>query len=72
MRPDTHSVHQTEVHYEELSHQVSPGTSCTNLGSSLDQVSMAAILDVEEEHIQGSLRFSLFYDQLFLTRLLHR
>ncbi|XP_039539744.1 synaptotagmin-7 isoform X3 [Pimephales promelas] len=55
---------KTEVHYEELSHRVSPGTSCTNLGSSLDQDSMAAILDVEEDHIQGSLRFSLFYDQL--------
>ncbi|KAK7160211.1 hypothetical protein R3I93_007994 [Phoxinus phoxinus] len=50
-----------EVHYEELSHRVSPGTSCTNLGSSLDLDSMA---DLEEEHIQGSLRFSLFYDQL--------
>ncbi|XP_077050151.1 synaptotagmin-2 [Siphateles boraxobius] len=61
MRPDTHSVHQMEVHYEELSHRLSPGTSCTNLGSSLDLDSMT---DLEEEHIQGSLRFSLFYDQL--------
>ncbi len=50
-----------EVHYEGLSHRLSPGTSCTNLGSSLDLASMA---DLEEENIQGSLRFSLFYDQL--------
>lgn len=50
-----------EVHYEELSHQLSPGSSCTNLGSSFDLDSM---VDLEEEHIQGSLRFSLFYDQL--------
>ncbi|XP_026143320.1 synaptotagmin-2 isoform X3 [Carassius auratus] len=50
-----------EVHYEELSHRLSPGISCTNLGSSLDLASMA---DLEEENIQGSLRFSLFYDQL--------
>uniref|UniRef100_A0A8C1I6Q3 C2 domain-containing protein n=1 Tax=Cyprinus carpio TaxID=7962 RepID=A0A8C1I6Q3_CYPCA len=50
-----------EVHYEELSHRLSPGTSYTNLGSSLD---LASIADLEEENIQGSLRFSLFYDQL--------
>ncbi|XP_067275906.1 synaptotagmin-2 isoform X2 [Pseudorasbora parva] len=50
-----------EAQYEELSHRLSPGPSCTNLGSSLDLESMA---DLEEEQIQGSLRFSLYYDQL--------
>lgn len=56
-----HSAHQNEVQYEELSHRLSPGTSCTNLGSNLD---LASLEDLEEEQIQGSLRFSLFYDQL--------
>ncbi|XP_073786416.1 synaptotagmin-2 isoform X1 [Danio rerio] len=50
-----------KVQYEELSHRLSPGSSCTNLGSNLD---LASLEDLEEEHIQGSLRFSLFYDQL--------
>ncbi|XP_052008813.1 synaptotagmin-1 isoform X2 [Xyrauchen texanus] len=52
------------VHYEELdhmSHGLSPGSSYSNLGSCLD---LASVADPEEEHIQGSLRFSLFYDQL--------
>ncbi|RXN18213.1 synaptotagmin-2-like protein [Labeo rohita] len=48
-----------EVFYEEMSHRLSPGTS--NMGSTLDLASME---DLEEENIQGSLRFSLFYDQL--------
>ncbi|KAA0714956.1 Synaptotagmin-C Synaptic vesicle protein O-p65-C [Triplophysa tibetana] len=40
-------------------HQMSPGSSYTTLGSSLDLT-----LGPDEEHAQGSLRFSLFYDQL--------
>lgn len=36
-------------------HQLSPGTSYTNLTSTADP---------DEEHVQGSLRFSLFYDPL--------
>ncbi|XP_057204448.1 synaptotagmin-1 isoform X2 [Triplophysa rosa] len=42
-------------------HRMSPGSSYTNLGSSLD---LASKVDPDEEHAQGSLRFSLFYDKL--------
>lgn len=42
-------------------HTLSPGSSYTNLSSSVD---LASTADLDEEHIQGSLRFTLFYDQL--------
>ncbi|TRY66407.1 hypothetical protein DNTS_003368 [Danionella cerebrum] len=48
-----------EGSYEEQ--QLSQSTSCTNLGSSFD---LSSLEDLEEEPIKGSLRFSLFYDQL--------
>lgn len=53
-----HSPCQLEVLNQ---HQMSPGSSYTNLGSSLD---LASTLGPDEEHAQGSLRFSLFYDQM--------
>ncbi|XP_065138767.1 synaptotagmin-2 isoform X1 [Paramisgurnus dabryanus] len=50
-----------EVLEWQSNHTLSPGSSYTNLSSSLDLVSTA---DLDEEHIQGSLHFTLFYDQL--------